>query len=215
MKKITNSLLIASAIVMLTAGCKGKDKVVNDPKAVVVAFFERMAKKDFDGAAALATKDSKATLDMMKKAIDAAEKMGMKETTPKDDPTEEFKKMVIGEAKIDGDNATVSVTNTVKNNKTNDFPLKKEGGSWKVDFSMATLMKMGMDDAGKTDTGDSDTNGTDTDTTGTTDKMKDFFNSDSLKKGIEGLDSILKTLDPEKMKEMKEALKELEKMKQQ
>ncbi|MBK9465181.1 MAG: hypothetical protein IPN56_10395, partial [Chitinophagaceae bacterium] len=76
-------------------------------------------------------------------------------------------------------------------------------------------MKMGMDDAGKTDTGDSDTNGTDTDTTGTTDKMKDFFNSDSLKKGIEGLDSILKTLDPEKMKEMKEALKELEKMKQQ
>ncbi|MBK9465825.1 MAG: DUF4878 domain-containing protein, partial [Chitinophagaceae bacterium] len=133
MKKITNSLLIAGAIVMLTAGCKGKDKVVNDPKAVVVAFFERMAKKDFDGAAALATKDSKATLDMMKKAIDAAEKMGMKETTPKDDPTEEFKKMVIGEAKIDGDNATVSVTNTVKNNKTNDFPLKKEGGSWKVD----------------------------------------------------------------------------------
>ncbi|MBP6417253.1 MAG: hypothetical protein KA330_12415, partial [Chitinophagaceae bacterium] len=83
MKKITNSLLIAGAIVMLTAGCKGKDKVVNDPKAVVVAFFERMAKKDFDGAAALATKDSKATLDMMKKAIDAAEKMGMKETTPK------------------------------------------------------------------------------------------------------------------------------------
>ena len=78
MKKITNSLLIAGAIVMLTAGCKGKDKVVNDPKAVVVAFFERMAKKDFDGAAALATKDSKATLDMMKKAIDAAEKMCMK-----------------------------------------------------------------------------------------------------------------------------------------
>ncbi len=215
MKKITNYLFIAGAIVMLATGCKGKEKVANDPKAVVIAFFEKMAKKDLDGAAALATKDSKATIDMMKKAMDAAEKMGMKEdTADKNDPTEEFKKMVIGEAKIDGDKATVSVTNTVKGNKTNEFPLKKEDGQWKVDFSMATLMKMGMDDAGKNDSGDSNTNGNSTDTTGMTDKMKEFLNADSLKKGLEGLDSILKTLDPEKMKEMKEALKELEKMKQ-
>ena len=52
------------------------------------------------------------------------------------DNAEDFKNMKIGEAKIDGDNATVSVTNPGKDNATFDFPLKKEGGDWKVDFSM-------------------------------------------------------------------------------
>ena len=191
---------------LLISGCKGKDsQVADDPKAVVLAFFERMSKKDIDGAAKLATKDSKATLDMMKKAIDAAEKMGMdKDKTAKDDPSEDFKNIEIGEAKIDGDKATVSITNKVKNDGTKDFPLVKEGGSWKVDFSMNTLMKMGMDKGTKNDW-DNDSN--DLDTAG----IKDLMNMDSLKKGLEGMDSMLKSIDPEKMKE---ALKELEKLKQ-
>ncbi len=195
----------------LFTGCKGKEKVGNDPRSVMVAFFERMSKKDLDGAARLSTKDSKSTIDMMKKAMDAAEKMGMdKDSTVKnDDPSEEFKKMVIGEAKINGDNATVTVTNTVKNNEKNEFPLKKEGGEWKVDFSMATLMKMGMDKAKNTSTDDNKMN--EADTTEITDKMKDLINSDTLKKGLNDLDSVLKELDPEKMKE---ALKELDKLKQ-
>jgi hypothetical protein len=191
----------------LITGCKGKDKVANDPKAVVTAFFERMSKKDIDGAAKLATKESKATMDMMKKAMDAAEKMGMKDSASKeDDPSEEFKKMEIGEAKIDGDKATVSVTNHAKGDKIQEFPLVKEGGEWKVDFSMATLMKMGMDEAGNSNPDDtineSDTSG-----------IRDFM-TDSLKKGLNELDSALKELDPEKMKEMKDAMKELEKMKE-
>ncbi len=204
MKKITaNYFVIASAIMLLVAGCKGKDKQVeNDPKAVVTAFFERISEKDMDGAAKLATKESKGTLEMMKKAVDAAEKMGMKDSIGKDDPAEDFKNMVIGEAKIDGDNATVSVSNKVKDDGVKEFPLKKEGGEWKVDFSMATLMKMGMDQAGKKD---------DSDTTGGMDKIKDLMNSDSLKKGLQGLDSLMKEIDPEKMKE---AMKELEKLKQ-
>jgi hypothetical protein len=208
MKKLTtNYFFIASAIMLLIAGCKGKDKQVeNDPKAVVIAFFEKMAKKDLDGAAKLATKDSKGTIDMMKKAIDAAEKMGMKDSKEKDDPSEDFKNMVIGEAKIDGDKATVSVTNKAKDDGVKEFPLKKEGGEWKVDFSMATLMKMGMDEAGKKGTGTNDS-----DTTGGMDKLKDLMNSDTLKKALQGLDTLMKEIDPEKMKE---AMKELDKLKQ-
>jgi Domain of unknown function (DUF4878) len=208
MKKLTtNYFVITGAIMLLVAGCKGKDKQVeNDPKAVVIAFFEKMAKKDLDGAAKLATKESKGTIDMMKKAIDAAEKMGMKDSKEKDDPSEDFKNMVIGEAKIDGDNATVAVSNKAKDDGTKEFPLKKEDGVWKVDFSMATLMKMGMDKGGKTDT---DANYSDT--TGGMDNLKNLMNSDTLKKALQGLDTLMKEIDPEKMKE---AMKELEKLKQ-
>ena len=189
MKKLTIYFVFASTLLLMIAGCKGKDKTANDPKAVVTAFFERMSKKDLEGAARLATKDSKGTIDMMKKAMDAAEKMGsLKDSASKgSDPTEDFKKLVIGEAKINGDNATVSVTNPDKNNEMNEFPLKKEGGEWKVDFSMATLMKMGMDKAG------TEMNSmNNSDTTGVTDGMKDLMNSDSLKEAMGKLDSLMK-----------------------
>lgn len=207
MKKIvSNCFVIAGAIALLLTSCKGKDaQVADDPKSVVMAFFERMSKKDIDGAAKLATKDSKATLDMMKKAIDAAEKMGMdKDKTAKDDPSEDFKNLVIGEVKIDGDKATISITNKAKNEGPKDFPLKKEDGSWKVDFSMATLMQMGMDKGTKNDW---DTDSNNADTTG----LKDIINMDSLQKGLKGLDSLVKEIDTDKMKE---AVKELEKMNQ-
>jgi hypothetical protein len=92
------------------------------------------------------------------------------------DNAEDFKNMVVGDAKIDGSNATVSVTNK-KKNETVEFPLKKEDGSWKVDFSMGTLMKMGMDKAKEDGT---EINPEDID------KMKDF-NMDSLKKGLKPL----------------------------
>lgn len=190
MKKLTIYFVFATTLLLIIAGCKGKDKVANDPKAVVTAFFERMSKKDLEGAAKLATKDSKGTIDMMKKAMDAAEKMGeAKDSTAKDsDPSEDFKKMVIGEAKINGETATVSVTNTDKNNETNEFPLKKEGGEWKVDFSMATLMKMGMDKAGT----EMNSMNNDDDSTGLNESMKDLMNSDSLKQALGQLDSLMK-----------------------
>lgn len=190
MKKLTIYFVFASTLLLMIAGCKGKDKVANDPKAVVTAFFERMSKKDLEGAAKLATKDSKGTIDMMKKAMDAAEKMGeAKDSTAKEsDPSEDFKKMVIGEAKINGETATVSVTNTDKKNETNEFPLKKEGGEWKVDFSMATLMKMGMDKAGT----EMNSMKNDDDSTGLNESMKDLMNSDSLKQALGQLDSLMK-----------------------
>jgi hypothetical protein len=179
MKKLTAYFFMTGMILVLLMGCKGKDKTVtNDPKAVVTAFFERLSKKDMDGAAKLATKDSKGTLDMMKKAIEAAEKMGIKDTASKDDPSEDFKNMVIGDVKIDGDNATVAVTNRAKGNETNQFPLKKEDGEWKVDFSMGTLMKMGMDEAGKM----KNENHNGGDSSGVNDAIKDMMNADSLNK---------------------------------
>lgn len=132
------------------------------------------------------------------------------------DGTEEFKNMKIGEAKIDGDNATVSVTNPSKDNKSFDFPLKKEEGKWKVDFSMGTLMKMGMSEAGKemndnhSSIDEDDYNPMDT--AFSMDKLNNLMNSDSLKMGLDKLDSLMKTLDPEKMKEMKEAMEKLKKV---
>lgn len=207
MKKIIGVVLMASLALTFITGCKGKDSVANDPKSVVVAFFERMSKKDLDGAAKLATKDSKGTIEMMKKGLEAAEKMkGLKDATEKD-PTEEFKKMTFGEAKIDGESATVAITNPDKGNETFDFPLKKEGGSWKVDFSMGTLMKMGMDKAGKSNDfptmDDSDSTGTHT-----------MPNLDSLTEGLDKAQEMLKNIKPEDLEKAKDLLKELEKVKE-
>lgn len=211
MKRIATTLVLAVAAISFLAGCKGKDSVANDPKTVLIAFFEKMAKKDIDGATKLATKESEGTMQMMKKAMTMGEemkdKMGGKASEK--DPTEDFKNMKFGDAKIDGDKATVAVTNPSKDDKTIEFPLKKEGGDWKVDFSMATLMKMGMDQAGKHGMDDMNMG----DTTGASEKMENLMNSDSLKKGMEMADSIIKNMDPEKMKQLKESLKDLEKLK--
>ena len=73
MKKITQSLLALAAIAIVFASC-GNKASSSDPKVVLKEFFERLSKKDIDGAAKLATKDSKSTLDMMKKGLDMAEK---------------------------------------------------------------------------------------------------------------------------------------------
>ncbi len=195
MKKL--NILLAAIVLMSAAftGCSGSS---GDPKAVLVAFFDKMSKKDLDGAAKLATKESKSTMEMMKKAIEMGEKF--KDTNAKEeDPVEDFNNMVIGDAKIDGDNATVSVTNK-KKNETFDFPLKKQDGSWKVDFSMATLAKMGMDNAKKEGGMDQKD----------IDDLKNF-NMDSLTKGLKTLDTVLKKITPEDMEKMKKMGEEMKK----
>lgn len=213
MKKISGILLMAGMAAIMITGCKGKgSNVANDPKAVLSAFFERMSKKDLEGAAKLATKDSKSTIDMMKKAIEASEKMkGMKGMEEKD-PVEEFKAMTFGDAKIDGDNATVAVTNTAKGNEAMEFPLKKEDGSWKVDFSMGTLMKMGMN---KMNNGEMPSTNTD-DTSGANsmEGLDKLINSDTLKESLEKAQDMLKNIKPEDLEKAKDALKDLEKLKQ-
>ncbi len=202
MKKLLTTSLIALTIAFLLPACKGKDKAAGgDPKTVLTAFFDKMAQKDIDGAAKLCTKESKSTLDLMKKAFDAAEGMEKAGAEKKeDDGTEDFMDMEFGETKIDGDKATVSVTNK-KKNETVAFPLKLEGGDWKVDFTMSTLMKMGMD-ASKNKGDDLFKDENATDTTGLK-NFQDLFNSDTLKESLDTLKGYL-----EKTGEMLDKLKE-------
>jgi hypothetical protein len=199
MKKIFSFFLLVIAVGSISTGCGGGGMSNASPKEVLVAFFEKLAKKDIDGATKLATKDSKATMDMMKKGLDMAEKM-KDQIKDKEDPTEEFKNMEVGEAKINGDNATVSVKNKKKEDEV-EFPLKKEDGAWKVDFSMATLMKMGMDQKNKRSgmNGDDNMNG------------MGGVDSVSVQKGLEVMDSAFKKVDPKKLEE---TMKALEKLKQ-
>jgi Domain of unknown function (DUF4878) len=200
MKKIFSFLLLAIGMGVISTGCGGGSMSSASPKEVLVAFFDRLAKKDLDGAAKLATKDSKSTMDMMKKGMEMAEKMkDQTKDMKQEDPTEEFKNMEIGEAKINGDLATVAVKNKKKESEV-EFPLKKEDGGWKVDFSMATLMKMGMDERKKRGgDGDDMTHG------------MEGVDSVSLQKGLEVMDSALKKVDPKKLEE---TMKALEKLKQ-
>jgi hypothetical protein len=193
MKKMRTLLPLVASLLILSTSCNNGGASSSDPKAVLIEFFKRMEKKDIDGAAKLTTKDSKSTMEMMKKGMEAAEKM--KDDMPKgdDDPSSDFKDVEFGDAKITGETAVVPINNK-KENKQVEIPLKKEDGEWKVDFSMATLMKMGMD--AKDDMGmDEDGNN---------------VNPEDLQKSMEAADSMMKNMDPEKMKE---AMKALEKLK--
>lgn len=201
MKKLTTLLFSILGSLIILVSCKGKDMASADPKAVLTEFMQRLSKKDIAGASKLATKESQSTMDMMKKGLEMAEKMkGLDKDSKKDDPTEDFKNVEIGEAKIDGETATVAFTHKTKGNSF-AFPLKKEGGAWKVDFSMATLMKMGMDQA-KGENGGSDYN--------PGDSLN--MNSDEMKKGLEMADSLLKNMDPKKLEELQKAAEKLKEL---
>ena len=144
MKKFTYFLLSLSAAIIFFS-CSSVDS--KDPKSVVKAFYESLAKQDIEGASKYASTESKQTLDMMKKAFEAAKQMpGVQDSLEKNDPTAEFKNVVFGETKIEGDKATVEVSSTKfpEQGKVK-MPLVKQNGEWKVDFSMATLMSMGKD----------------------------------------------------------------------
>lgn len=206
MKKLTRIIPILAATMIIAISCNNAASS-SDPKAVLLEFFKRLEKKDIDGASKLTSKASESTMSMMKKGLEMSEKMGEKEKKD-DEIVGSIDDLEIGEAKIDGDNATVPFKNK-KENVSFDFPLVKEGGAWKVDFSMATLMKMGKNGMNGADTND----GTDYDMDGQ--KSLDTLmnnsdvNMDSLTKSLEELK---KMADPEKMKEM---MKELEKLKEQ
>lgn len=199
MKKLLTVFAVSGILFSFILGsCKGKD-VVNDPKAVLAAFFERMAKKDIDGATKLATKESESTMQMMKKGMEMAKKMKDQLPESKDD-TEKFEGATFGDAKIDGDNATVPVK--LKDGSAEvAYALKKEGGSWKVDFSMASLMKMGLKEGQNENSGSE--NGTTPNANGdehmNLDSLSKLLNSDSLKdamkKATEALDELKKLKD--------------------
>lgn len=132
MKKIWIGLALFGAV-LFNIGCGNSG---GNPKNTLIAFFEALGKKDIESAKKLATKDSKALLDMME--------MGMKMSKDSKDMDKFNKeKMTFGEPKIEGDKATIAVTEKDKN-ETLNFTLKKEEGTWKVAFDKASLMEMGM-----------------------------------------------------------------------
>lgn len=124
-------MFVAVALSIFAIGCNKND---GDPKAVLTSFFDALSKKDIDGAKKYATKESASMLDMMK--------MGM-QNAGADKKDDEYNKenMEFGEAKVDGDKATVPVKDKKSGESTN-FTLKKEDGAWKVAFDKATMMEM-------------------------------------------------------------------------
>lgn len=130
MKKI---LMLLAVVCLVQVGCKSPSS--GDPTKTLTAFFEAMEKKDIATARKLATADSKATLDLWEKNMNQP---------MADNGKYDRARVEIGDAKIDGDNATVAVKEKSSGESVN-FPLQKEGGDWKVSMSMSSLMKMGME----------------------------------------------------------------------
>ncbi len=134
MKKILSVLLIIAALISSACNNSNENKG-GDPKKVLTDFFDAMAKKDMVTAKKLSTAESKSILDMWE----------MKMTTNNGEIEKYDKsKVEISEAKISGDNATVTVKDKASGESVN-FPLQKEGGSWKVAFTLGSLMRMGID----------------------------------------------------------------------
>ena len=131
MKKIL--ILLVSAFVLILPGCQS-NKTANDPKEVLDHFFEALAKKDVTEAKKYVTKDSEGMMGMvemgMKNAGDSSNAMIYKKEN-----------ILMGDPVINGDRATISVTDKLSKEKT-DFVLKKENGDWKVAFDKSTLMEM-------------------------------------------------------------------------
>ncbi len=184
MKKLLVVLFAFSALYI--SSCKSGG---GDPKAVLTSFFDAMAKKDIAAARKLATADSKAMFDLMEMG------MKMKDNTVEDKTDEQFDKtkMEMGEAKIDGDRATVNVKEK-KSGEAVDFVLKKEGGEWKVAMDMATMMSMGAEKMKEKGMNDEQMG----DMKEEMDKFKNM-SADSLKmmmdKGMKALDSLKGAMD--------------------
>ncbi len=135
MKKLLMAAVVCTTVFLVS--CNSTD--TSNPKTVLMSFFDALTKKDISAARKLATAESKSMLDMME--------MGMKMGgADKKDDKYDKEKMEFGDAKIEGDKATVPVKDKTSGETTN-FTLKKEGGGWKVAFDKASMMNMGMDKA--------------------------------------------------------------------
>ena len=178
MKKILLAIVMLSTVSFYSCNSGG-----GDPKAVLGQFFTALSKNDIEGARKLATKDSKSMIDMME--------MGMKMGKDKNE-SDKFKpdNMEIGEAKIDGDKAVISVKEK-NSGETMNYNLKKEDGGWKVAFDKASVMSMGMEKMNEKGINPSDS------IDAAMDKLKDI-NMDSLKdkmqEGMKVLDTINKAM---------------------
>ena len=184
MKQFIVIVFIAATLAMsaCSSGPSG-----SDPKATLTGFIKALSKKDVKEARKYATADSKPVLDIMEMGLAMANTM--KQTQPEaDQKIFDETNMVIGDAKIDGDIATVPVTDKTKGETTN-IVLKKEGGDWKVAFDPSTMAEM----AGQK----MKSEGQDVDIDSLRNELQKI-NSDSIKKqmeeGMKQLDSLSKAM---------------------
>lgn len=135
MKKLLALVTITSTV--LIVACSGG--AVGDPKGVAKKFFEAMKQMNFEEAQKYATKDSENMFNLFK--------LGMNLNPNSDSLKGEFQnqKFEYGDAVINGDEATVTVT--MNDKETTDVKLKKEEGEWKVAFDKNTVFQQLMDKA--------------------------------------------------------------------
>ena len=132
MMRIFLFLLTASLISL--AGCKSG--AYKDPKTVLSSFLDAIAKKDFTEAKKYTTDDSEPMMNMAQLAMQNI----------KDDDSSQIlqyrqENIELGDAVINGDNATVPVKDK-KSGEAIDFTLKKENSQWKVSVNLPTLLQM-------------------------------------------------------------------------
>jgi hypothetical protein len=188
MKKTTGLLYLLAFSVFTIYSCGGG--AGSDPKAVVIEFGKRMAKKDFEGAAKLTSEESQPMMKLMIEGMKMAEQYDKE----KKNPMEEFDKAEFGDAKIDGDKATVSVKMKDEKNAV-DIPLIKEKGAWKIHFTKETMVSMAKQQGEDIDPADMEKG---------LEALKNI-DPEQMKKAMEMTQEYMK--DPEKMKMIQEMLK--------
>ena len=130
MKKIFFILSFVWSVIYLIA-CSQHE---SNPSTVLTSFFTAIGKKDIAAAKKLATFGSQGTLDIFEQGLTIA-----KDNTILDEM--DLKKMEIGIAQIDGDDAVVPVKYRASGVSVN-YPLRREDGTWKVEFTENAISNM-------------------------------------------------------------------------
>ena len=192
MKKLAACLSAVAVFTIIITGCGNNAVNGSDPQAVLKEFFKRMSEKDVDGASKLATTESQSMMSMMKMGLEQSKKMNMKN----EEDGDRFKDTEFGDAKINGESATVPIINK-KKEFSFDFPLKKQDGSWKVDFSLASMMQMASKMAEKNGYHAED--------------PSQKMSPEDMQKAMDMADSLSKNMDPKQLEQLKEMMDTLKK----
>jgi hypothetical protein len=192
MKKTMGFLCLIAISLFSITSCGTKGASSSDPKATVIEFGKRMAKKDFKGAAELASEASQQYMQLMIKGAEMAEKF--KDDKQEKSDLEEFEKAQFGDAVITGETAVVPVTMKDEKNSV-EIPLIKEKGAWKINFTPETMMKM----AKQQGNGDANMDPSQMDALKNMDPEK-------MKKAMEMAQDVMN--DPEKMKMIQDMMKQ-------
>jgi Domain of unknown function (DUF4878) len=120
------------AVIIIATSCNGKS---SSPNEVFTSFASAMQKKDFATAKKFATIESLPVLTVFE----------TKMTNSKTNFTDKFDTSFVSfeEAIITGDNAVLPLKEK-KSGAIIRFPLKKEGGNWKVAFDIDNLTDLAM-----------------------------------------------------------------------